>query len=486
MKTVGISIGEENIGVIITEEGKITFSKTYFFQKEDIGAEIGEILTQLNIEKGSYVYLTLPEKDVILRSFILPWMSRKEIESGISFEIEKYVPFKIEELVWDYSYKRFVKKKKIIISFLAIKKRQFEQIEKIISSQDLKLSLIEPHFFSLFRLIKNRKEYLKFKCLAIFDFTSLDCSFTFFFEEFALFNHSFSLRDLVPDLDLSSKAIKAKVSEEIRFSLQYFRREFNIFSLDKLVIIAKEKSFDQEFFSSLREDLEIDMDVIFLKELTSAQIEDVEKVEAYAATQIDSFPVKFTPIRKEKEGFLFTTITTVKIEKTLLKFFLIQTLVGVFFLTLITVFFQMKTNKLAIEAKEKERRIASSSFKGKSIKSLKKILEERRKSLEEINKISPQEVSFLFEDIEKNIPEGMWLESLRVNFEEGRGSISGYIYLDNYFNEKEKIEEFISRLSESSKIGKLFPHIKVSERKRRKIRDFEVTYFEIGLEKSER
>jgi len=343
MKTVGISVGKENIGIVIMEKKRITFSKIYTLQKEDLGAKIGEILAQLDIEKGSYVYLTLPEKDVILRSFVLPWMSKREIESGISFEIEKYIPFKIEELIWDYSYRRFIKEKKILVSFLAIKKKQFEEIEGIISSQDLKLFLVEPRFFSLFRLIKNRKEYLKYKGLAIFDLTSLDCSFTFFFEVFALFNRSFSLKGLASKLDLSSEEIRTKVSEEIRFSLQYLRRHFAFLSLEKLAIVIKGISFNKEFFSSLGEDLEIDMDVIFLKELTAVQLEEVEKVEAYAATQVDSFRVNFIPVRKEKEGFLFTPI---KAEKALFKFFLIQALVGIFFLVSMTIFHQMKVDKL--------------------------------------------------------------------------------------------------------------------------------------------
>ncbi|OQX84671.1 MAG: hypothetical protein B6D55_08655 [Candidatus Omnitrophica bacterium 4484_70.2] len=478
MKTVGISVGKENIGIVIMEKKRITFSKIYTLQKEDLGAKIGEILAQLDIEKGSYVYLTLPEKDVILRSFVLPWMSKREIESGISFEIEKYIPFKIEELIWDYSYRRFIKEKKILVSFLAIKKKQFEEIEGIISSQDLKLFLVEPRFFSLFRLIKNRKEYLKYKGLAIFDLTSLDCSFTFFFEVFALFNRSFSLKGLASKLDLSSEEIRTKVSEEIRFSLQYLRRHFAFLSLEKLAIVIKGISFNKEFFSSLGEDLEIDMDVIFLKELTTAQIEEVEKVEAYAATQVDSFRVNFIPVRKEKEGFLFTPI---KAEKALFKFFLIQALVGIFFLVSMTIFHQMKVDKLTTYVEEKEKRIASSPFKGKSIMNLKRILKKYKESLKKIEKITPQKVSFLFEDIEKNIPKGMWLEDLKVNFEKGRVSISGYVYLNSYFNERRKITEFISRLSRLSKIGKLFPYVKVLRRERRNIQDFEVTYFEIGL-----
>ena len=68
------------------------------------------------------VVVALPPKDLIIRFFEMPNIPRSEVLAGINFEMKKYIPFKIEELAYDFQYR--VKQKANIIEVILCGIRQ--------------------------------------------------------------------------------------------------------------------------------------------------------------------------------------------------------------------------------------------------------------------------------------------------------------------------------------------------------------------------
>lgn len=483
MREIGIALGEKEAGVVIVEERKITFSKRYVFGKEEMEnmeVMINKLRRILNIKREDQVYLALPEKKIILRSFKLPLMGKKELEGGIPFEIEKYIPFEINELIWDYAYTRIPNEKKIIISFLAIKKEEFRQFREIFATVDVNLSLIEPGFFSLFRIIKSKKEYSKYKEIGMLELTSSQGSFTIFFKNLPLFNHTFLIKDSsTPDF------LKEKIREELRFSLQYFRREFSEFSLEKLIVIAKEDIFqEKDFFLSLKEELEvsIEIEMISINNLVKLE-EDLNVLRAYGVVEFNYLPVRFPSLYRKVESFLCR-----KKEKKEVVYlpFVVEVILGFFFLIGLNIFFQIKINNLEKKIKEKRKELSLLPLKDKSRKFVEYEIEKRKKAIEELTHNNElEDTLFIFKSIEKTLPEGMWLKDLKIDFERKKGFISGYVYLDNSYKEKKAVDEFVKRLNGNEKIKSFFSLININTKRRELLKEFLVTYFEISLGKED-
>src|SRR5262245_13770654 len=64
-------------------------------------AFIQEILRRNKIS-NNMISLALPSREIIFRSFIVPWMQSKEIKGVVEFEATKYIPFVLKELAYSY------------------------------------------------------------------------------------------------------------------------------------------------------------------------------------------------------------------------------------------------------------------------------------------------------------------------------------------------------------------------------------------------
>ncbi len=49
--------------------------------------------------------ICLSGKDLIIRTFEIPVLPREELQSAINFEVKKYIPFKVEDLISDFQLK---------------------------------------------------------------------------------------------------------------------------------------------------------------------------------------------------------------------------------------------------------------------------------------------------------------------------------------------------------------------------------------------
>ncbi len=201
-KKVGLYLGVNSIGVAVVQGKDILSLERFEFSSiEEVGNKItnDDIRWEALINKtlrevdshAKEVYISLADKDFIFRSLDMPLMKKKDIESSLIYEVEKYIPFKIEELVWDYDYVNFSKERKIGLSFIGIKEDNFERVRSMLFRLELKAAVIEPSCLSLARAVKSVKKFSQFNNFVILDFTQDEASFTFFQQDLPVFNRYF-------------------------------------------------------------------------------------------------------------------------------------------------------------------------------------------------------------------------------------------------------------------------------------------------------
>ncbi len=186
----------------------------------------------------SNVSIALPAEDIIVRTFDLPiFLSKKELDySTIAFEAKKYIPFKIEDIVFDFRLYRDRKDKKNLVLFVGIKKEILNRYLSIFKQLQIRIRLIEYAGFSIMRLLKLGG----IKDTGVIGLLNVDLE-----EEtnFLVCQNGFSLfsRDinLFPRSEGETEsAFIEKLKSEIRISLDFFRRKFPTKSLEKVIVLS--------------------------------------------------------------------------------------------------------------------------------------------------------------------------------------------------------------------------------------------------------
>lgn len=107
------SKGGKNIGIALSADAVelVEISKNQLTQHVRVpieGAEDEPVIAALrqiasSLPAGtSGVAVSLPSQDILLRFFSLPLLPKSEWEAAIKFEARKHIPFRTDELVWDY------------------------------------------------------------------------------------------------------------------------------------------------------------------------------------------------------------------------------------------------------------------------------------------------------------------------------------------------------------------------------------------------
>ena len=101
--------------------------------------------------KTREVILAIPSQDVILRFFTLPPIPRHEWAGAVQFEVRKYIPFKLDELVWDFHINERKGQRNLDVIFVAARKEVFLEYLAILEQAGVKAVAVEAASFALTR-----------------------------------------------------------------------------------------------------------------------------------------------------------------------------------------------------------------------------------------------------------------------------------------------------------------------------------------------
>lgn len=183
------------------------------------------------------VNISLSAKDVIYRSFVIPFMQPNEVKNVVDFEATKYIPIKLDELAYTYHAIPFTdgEQKSLRILFVAARKSILERYCGILQQSGLETEFIEPASVSLLRLLQKQGHVPRQQATAVIEvendgggrITVIDKDIIQFVREF---------QSPVEGIGIPSE--NAKFFNDIRVSFNFYQRQNAQAKLDRLIILA--------------------------------------------------------------------------------------------------------------------------------------------------------------------------------------------------------------------------------------------------------
>ncbi len=186
------------------------------------------------------VVVSLPPKDLIIRFFEMPNLPRSEVLAGINFEMKKYIPFKVEELSYDFQYRPVPKASIIEVILCGIRQAPLDRYVELFKQLNLKVVAFEPGLFSLFRLLVFRGKISNQKSYIVLEFNREEANILIVDKGFSYFTRDIKLvapgAGSKPAEEL--EAVQFRLINEVRVSLDYYRRQFLKKDVDEMLVVS--------------------------------------------------------------------------------------------------------------------------------------------------------------------------------------------------------------------------------------------------------
>ncbi|MDP2753678.1 MAG: pilus assembly protein PilM, partial [Nitrospirota bacterium] len=201
-------------------------------------------LRKNNIDAKEAV-ICLSGKDLIIRTFEIPVMPANELVNIINFEVKKYIPFKVEDLIADFQTKLDKVSRRNQILYVGIKKEVLYKYLSVMAELNIKVISIEYSAFSFLRFLK----LTKFNNNGIVGIINMDLAeedeinFIILDNGFPLFSRDITLtaggsEELPKAQEAASGLVLEKIKNEIRISLDYYHRKFPAKKIGRTYFVA--------------------------------------------------------------------------------------------------------------------------------------------------------------------------------------------------------------------------------------------------------
>jgi hypothetical protein len=468
-------------------------------------SNIGNTLRKQKVTTTS-VNLSLPAKDIIFRSFVIPWMQSHEISNVVEFEASKYIPFSLGELCFSFYSINITENntKRMRVIFVAIKKDTLENYIKILKDASLTVDAIEPAASSLIRALSFKDLIPRDQTVALIEkedvgrIIVVDNGIPQFVREF----------HLSPDADQGPQgdpeAEIKKLTKEVHISLDYFSRQNEQLQVKKIFLLASSQL--KEFSKDLENNLNMQVAVLDEQSIMGAASKDIGLLNAYGVCLI-------TPLNA-KVDFDFTKKTTEKTRKvkqvverkpiaykSIIKTALVcvPLMVGAFIAS------EVQTQKLRQEISVANKKLGS--FQDADIAMIEQKEADIKLKLTRFQKTRiKSSVSLFLLNIPEFLPKGIWLSSLNIAYDDSETlksdnatktvvinmppskldlivTFEGYAYSKNNNNQFQLINTFLKNLKNDKEFSSIFQNIILETTKAQKLDDNEVTAFKIVCER---
>ena len=487
-KRIGIYLGLSSVGAVALEGKKIVAASRYDLASveeearvENLSEEIrwqaliNKILREIGSEEKD-IFVSLADKDFIFRSLEMPMMAKKNIGPSLVYEIDKYIPFKISELMWDYGYITYPKEKKLNVSFVGIKEDNIYKVQEMFAHLNLNPLIIEPSSLSLIKTLQSAKKFSQTKNFAILDISPNEVYLTFFYQNLPVFNQYLAIPKKGDSFDVD------KFVESVRFSFQYFKREFRFYELEKFIAITS--SSGDNIATLLQEELQMNIETVSPYDIVNVPNIESETLKAFGAANLES-PYKFKPQLKKTEEYVEEQVVS---GEEPLRWGLFAILIGAGLIGLVglAIFFGNEISVMEYKFENADKAVERPEpLKDLSWGKIDTMLQEKEGKLAKLKDLSSvPHISATLDELASLRSKGLWFESLEIDYRDKKYSISltGYVFLGDAYNERSAVDKFVANIKNDELIKTNFSDIGVVSLERRAIGDYTVTYFLIRLE----
>jgi Tfp pilus assembly PilM family ATPase len=371
--------------------------------------------------KTQTVNICIPTSELIFRSFTIPLMDKKDLGNVIEFEVTKYIPIKLDDLVYTYHTVPYTENnnKNLRALFLAIRKTQLESIVHTIEKSGLQLQNIEPAPISLMHLLKRHNIMPKNKTCAILEIGDEHSEIIVFENETLHF-----MRKLDISLNHSDLAtLLNSLQNEVRVSFNFYNRQSPNGKIDTLIVLAEHKM--PGAIEILKKELNIPVSLISIDAfIPLEEFQTNAHATAYGSTlRKTAFSPKFfdlsqKAIEMQRSGKdPFSSIKQYGVMAGIIAGCLIT-----IFLTVIISGKMLSHNNLKIQNLTQKLGAYQSLTAQDIIAQKQKIMDE----LESYTSIqSTSKVALILLEIPRLLPDGMWLTGFQISSDRSKSSDSG-------------------------------------------------------------
>ena len=451
---------------------------------------VRRVLQENNITVKNVV-TALPGKDTLIRYFQMPKIPKSEWETAIKFEAKKYIPFKLEELMWDFHVVLpKAKEAKMDVTFVGVKREVAQKYLSLLEQAGLQASVLESAPFSLLRLFASGKQLVKAKPTAI-----VDVDYGMADINIVKNRICYLTRDV--SLPLEEEVIFDSLLNEIRMSLDYYEKIFPAELIGKILLCGETdlKDWDRRLAEELKVPVEkgdLAKAVKFEKTLPSLNMAiavglGLRRI-AGAVTEINLYQVrKAKPeVITTKEAFRFTPLVRQAVINAV-----ILSCIGLLALHLV-MYWRTSQEKKKLEhviSLRPKMELPISDFSYPRSEEIKKELENRLASL---NLIIDRRVFWTnkLNELPKMLPPGLWLTDLSFTDKLfGENKVDRSLVLKGVSLHEDPVREigiitrFVSNLKENLIFSRGFKEIKLdsmqgAEVKKRAVKNFIISCIE--------
>src|SRR3989338_1934706 len=251
-KQLGIYWGESSFCFAEVEKGKLLKSSSIPFstqintyQTQDIPESlrfttlIQKALQDLNVTSKK-INLSLPAKDIIFRSFVIPWMEPEEVKNVVDFEAIKYIPIKLEDLVYTYHPITLNEnnQKNVRIIFVATRKDILSKYIGILEHTGLTVEWAEPSPMSLIRVLEQKGHLPKKHGSAIVQIEEQGGKIIFVDQDVVQFVREFQLPAADHANPSEFETFTSRLFNEIRVSLNFYSRQNPQGKITRIIVLS--------------------------------------------------------------------------------------------------------------------------------------------------------------------------------------------------------------------------------------------------------
>lgn len=363
------------------------------------------------------VCLSLPTKDIIFRSFIIPWMKSTEIEETVQFEAKKYIPFSLDEVI--YSIAPITKTednvKQLKIIFVAIKKTTIKYYKDVFSKAGLNVEIIEPAAMGLMRSLILKDLLPPTGLCALLDDEDSEGKIIVIENQIPQFVREFQLTSLSQEGEGEEQRDAGRLVKETAISVEYYARQNPNEEIESLIYFSKESN--QDIADELEQELGLEVAQIDLSAFSSnGSIQTLQQIHAFGTCLYNTVQsnAQFILIEEEEVSDK-VELKSFAPETQRIDFKKIIPVAGV--CAAIIAGGYIFSGKGAAEIKKDVKAIESKlgKDKDKSASSLKKKSSLITKNLRNFKTIRmDSDVAYFLQFIPNSMSEGMWLEKIDI------------------------------------------------------------------------
>lgn len=508
MSSLGVYFGPKGIEITQTKGRKLlkhsyipqsAISAGELEEKVPVETRVIEIIALLKDEirkskiEAQEATISLSGKDLIIRNFEIPLLPREELSSAINFEVKKYIPFKVEDLISDFQLKYDKSSHANQVLFTGVKKDVLDKYISVLGQLGLKIAAIEYSAFSLIRCLK----LAGLRDTGVVGILGADLSqedevnFTVLEDGFPLFSRDIALvggpEEFQGTVVTEAGANLKKLKTEIRISLDYYQRKFPQKSIKKMFLISN---------PDYRSDLEtIMMDTGLPMEFVDvARI--IERPTAFSLSFLKSYSSSLSKTIKTnvKVDLLAARAKVIKKREvraeaalTGLSLDFRYVFLGLMILIATFSFGLYRTQLLRKELRRVTgmRTAVSTVSPEANYEQLTAIESEYKTKIDALNNLVEKQLYFtdFLDNLPRLLPRGIWFTNLSLNRREEfrvELSLEGWAFLADSSKEFNVVNEFVAKLKQDPKFAKYLPVIEIDSLRREQLSSQTATKFSIS------